>query len=1223
MYSFIAVLLLLLNSTTAIERNYSFRIIPTSLPLSQTIPSLSQLYKTWPNDKQRQELPKEIPALAVVAHNDTSHNTLMGPTIHVETGDRLQLELINDVPHTGLSLHLHGLSYDGAFQYAGSVGVGQCPLSEGNSFTYDVVVNDRPGTYWYYTSSGNFDSYDAVRGALIVHPPGSTDLVNVLNTPSSTLPLGYTTLAYSSERVLFFQDGSLDSSSARYSQHIGGVVAPPSKADGVIVATTPWHFGTTNGKLREVIKVNTNQKYKFRVINGGQHASLRFSVDGFPLTVVAVDSQPIEPFSVDQLVIHVGERFDVEIFIFGDLNDGEQFWIRADTLEPTSQGFMNGIRAILQVSSSVESTLLDEEDVLDPPQNIASTMTNGKEVATLNCHGSPGCIPITNLSPLIIQADDDKGGSKDDAAGSEVHTVDTHHLPAPQYAHLVSIDGSDLVQNELPPGAMISRTFRPEKSIHPHSMALRVDRNSSVIIIWRTTLLMDVPMHIHGHSVEVLGYQTPILNEDCTLQSCKLSEAYESKDRLLALDSIPPNQSIQKDTFVIPAGGAVATRLQTGNRSGLWMVSGQRDVHGEDGLSFVLIIGDYRIPKFDDNWPIDFPSCNTTLVNSLSSKPSCECYTDKDAPLQLQMPGKKLCSRSHLCLHDTSQASNLDSYVYDAGLNIQSGRQPRAIPDFLPTLVFVLVVLASIILVIVLPPMRRSQSTITEKEQLRDHNKVGEMLRRLSSFGIGSGVQRLKSNIDVNIESSSEETRDSILGFSVVAPSYIGTVTEQIEEEEDENESDSSNSDLGPKTLEEADLPPPPPSNKTKENRTNVSSKQTSVSLPLPPPRRLNTQISTSDFFSFRTRRRSTLSTTFERIFSQKDDDKVNSDLKENFQFVLDGFSVKGKVDISPVDESIVHQGCTWRKQLRYLFPIQLQLYSYTCINLLRIVEVVGLASLAGLIFQSVGSDNSQSIISDLSSLMIVLTVMWSFSRLFSSIVSAAEWWKSTNVVLNYRRFGLLPVFLARALVVLFCESAFPTIAVFICFPIAGLAGDLRSLANCAFLLACNNMYYISLGCALGMYASSVSHGVIAATIFTQIAIILSGVFVQLPDSLRWAQKLSPFYWTVQGLLKSVFQWSDTFECSTSSSSEISGSNQCFLEFAPLIEQYSRKDLNLAVYNDPSSDSIITEGLILTSFTLGLWLLIFLRCMFAYYKLQLYDILAIIGDFVDAILSGE
>ena len=258
MYSFIitALLLLLLNSNslaTAVERKYTFPVKATSLPLSQTIPSHSQLYKTWPNDKQRQELPKEIPSIAVVGHNDTSHNTLMGPTIHVETGDRLQLELINDVPHTGISLHLHGLSFDGAFEYAGSVGVGQCPLAEGNSFTYDVVVNDRPGTYWYYTSSGNFDSYDAVRGALIIHPPGSTDLVNVLTSPSSPLPLGYTNVAYSNERVLFFQDGSLDSSSARYSQHIGGQLPPPSKANGVVVATTPWHFGTWKVRVSIVV----------------------------------------------------------------------------------------------------------------------------------------------------------------------------------------------------------------------------------------------------------------------------------------------------------------------------------------------------------------------------------------------------------------------------------------------------------------------------------------------------------------------------------------------------------------------------------------------------------------------------------------------------------------------------------------------------------------------------------------------------------------------------------------------------------------------------------------------------------------------------------------------------------------------------------------------------------------------------------------------------------
>ena len=51
----------------------------------------------------------------------------MGPAIHVQTGDRLQLTLTNEVPLSGLSLHLHGLGLGGAFEYDGAVGVAQCP----------------------------------------------------------------------------------------------------------------------------------------------------------------------------------------------------------------------------------------------------------------------------------------------------------------------------------------------------------------------------------------------------------------------------------------------------------------------------------------------------------------------------------------------------------------------------------------------------------------------------------------------------------------------------------------------------------------------------------------------------------------------------------------------------------------------------------------------------------------------------------------------------------------------------------------------------------------------------------------------------------------------------------------------------------------------------------------------------------------------------------------
>jgi hypothetical protein len=39
------------------------------------------------------------------------------------------------------------------------------------------------------------------------------------------------------------------------------------------------------------------------------------------------------------VIVHAAERFDVEISIPADLTVGERFWIRADTLESTLQGY--------------------------------------------------------------------------------------------------------------------------------------------------------------------------------------------------------------------------------------------------------------------------------------------------------------------------------------------------------------------------------------------------------------------------------------------------------------------------------------------------------------------------------------------------------------------------------------------------------------------------------------------------------------------------------------------------------------------------------------------------------------------------------------------------------------------------------------------------------------------------------------------------------------------
>ncbi|KAL7551998.1 hypothetical protein ACHAWF_015207 [Thalassiosira exigua] len=1168
-------------SNTTTSRDYFFHVKPASIPFGeQTLPSETQIHRTWPKKRLRVDLPESI--LAVAIYSDDGGD-LIGPPIHVLSGDRLKLTLKNDVKTTGLSLHLHGLGFGGKFEYAGAVGVSQCPLAEGNQFVYDVVVADGPGTYWYHTSSGHLGldaSVDAVRGPLIVHPTGSEELVDILNGPSLA-QLGYSPLAYAAERILFLQDGFLTPAASRYTQQKGGLMPPPSKSDdGTIVATAPWQFGTCNGKLRSVIHVASNQKIKFHVINGGQHHALRFSIDGFPLTVVAADAQPVEAYTVDEIVLHVGERFDVEVFVYKDIREGERFWIRADTLESQDQGFENGIRAILRVSDP--QSIPQDEDVPDPIQDIAvQPSVRGRDRKILNCH-SLECIPITSLTPLgITQVEANN-------MDSEIHTVDTHFQPVPQHAHFVSIDDSLWVQNELPPAAMISRTFRPEKSVHPHSMALRVSRSSSIIVVWRTTLLMDVPIHLHGHVVEILDIAQPA-SHDCNIRNCRLSGAYENKARVKALDKQnPPNHAIKKDTFVIPAGGAIVTRMRTGNR-GLWMVNGQKDVHSDDGMSFVMIVGDYRIPRLDDrdDWPADFPTCNSTLVASMPLKPHCRCYVDKNAPAKRVIP--TACSRTHLCHHERSQAANLDSYVYNQGFNIQSGW--GSMPSPVSLAIFLCIVFASVALILVHSRIRSRPSKNNDKED--EPKAYGKVLRRLSLVGVRSRLpeRHTGSIVNVNIRGCSQDS--SILGLSVVPSEHIGTVEHIDEEEEEEDVKDSEEEDEGSHI--DADLPPPPPPPPPHPPEREIAGND---GPPLPFMLRINSRASSGDLFRSR---RSTTS-TFDRVFSERgidgEEDKI--DLRDAFDILLDGFSVNTKVEIAPVDK-VVHRGSPFAKQLLFILPIQWQAYFPSSVNPLRMLEVFGLATLTGAVFRSAVDDGGQAGISELSSLVLVLTTMWTFARLYAAVSSHHDWFQSIQVVFQCRRFSLMPVVSARIAIVGLCESAWPIASTFVCLAAAGLLGDARAACNVAFLLGTHNLFHVSLGAALGMFAK-VPQGIVAATIFGQVSIVISGVFSQLPDSLEWARNFSPFYWTVRGLLKSVHRWSDTYECLGGSGSDV-GANRCFVGDDPVIEQYRSRGLPVATYRSSEYD-VLTETLALVALTFGIHAIIFGRCFFAYYKVN-------------------
>lgn len=1154
-------------------RIHIFRIQESLVQLVDESDSLGSSQQ-WPED--RTNLPDRIFAAVVVADNDANEAALVGPPIHVVEGDNLNVTLQNEISN-GVSLHFHGFSYSNAFEYAGAVGVSQCPLAKGDSFVYNVAVNELPGTYWYHTESeaaGSLKEYDAVRGALIVHPKGSEMLVDRLNAP---LQSGNNPFAYDNERIVFLQDGFISSPATRYLQHAGHLLPPASKDDkGFVAATSQWDFGTCNGKLREIITVKPNQKYKFRLINGGDHFALRFSISGgLSLTVVAADSSPIEPYTVESVVLHVGERFDVELSTY-DLSEGESYWIVADTLESQLQGYQNGIRAIMRVSSN-ETVIPD--DVFGPPSSITASRSVEQGAKVLNCYHSDDCVPITSLSPLPTLSSEEESGLEFKSGGdevqegtsSEIHFVETRFQSAPLYAHFVRVDNSYWIQNEFPPAAMISRGYRPANSVHPHSVPMEVASNTTVIIVWRTTLLMDHPIHLHGHTLEILDVSHP-RRQGCELDHCELNQDYsfDMLDKIRTLDRTKQVDAVvKKDTFIIPAGGAVVTRLRTSTQ-GLWLAQGQMDVHRQDGMSFALSVGDYQIPKLDNWLPTDFPSCNTSLVQSLEMNPACECFADEEFVENER--SLHLCSRSHLCHHKFSQAANLKSYPYKKGFSIQSTTRDWQMHWMTAALIGVLsfgfVVIVTLMLTAFLPS---SQSKQDEKHKISWMKRISLLSDTANATTTTrSGVPR-RSTIDYTVPH-----RRSTVDFSVGSlfdPSYIGTV----DDDEDENDNNVARDE---ETSERDDA------HTTQNHLLHRSYSR----------RRLS---SVADSIEGR------LDRAIGSLLIERSDEGDGTDgLNQGLEIMPDGYLVKGKLVFDPCDVDTVNSNSPFLDQSGYIFRQQFRIYFSSCCNLLRLVEVGGVALLTGQVFRrDFDAEAVEATIYEMFSLVQLISITWTFTRIYSIIPLQHQWFKSIQIVHKNRRFSLPPLLFARFMVLMLCEFLWPAVFCFICFPVMGLSGDWNTICKIFLLVSLNNLCYLSLGAACAL-VSSMPYGMICATILSQISILVSGVFAVLPMThTEWLSKQSPFFWTVRGLMKCIFVWSDNYRCAHGSS-EIEGGDQCFIEDSLLIDQLERR----GIYDLSSGNGVNEECIALLIVAVCIHIFICIRCVFSFYRVDWYKL---------------
>ncbi|XP_013385769.1 L-ascorbate oxidase [Lingula anatina] len=293
----------------------------------------------------------------------TINGQFPGETIVAYNGTQLIISVTNNLEEEGVSIHWHGIVQRNTPYMDGVARITQCAINPGETFVYRFVAYP-PGTHWYHAHLGSMRT-DGLYGALIVIDPEEertrarkeTDMTLMLSdwfsTDTSTMS---SSVIWELERFAPFlqSSDSFTQSSCFYQtkQHDGtdiGVWPVQSiliNGKGTVCdATRDVTVGgyRCNNRLEEFV-VPRHKKIRIRIINGAAQYSLRVSIDSHSMTVEALDGNRIQDMEVvDYLIIHTGERYDIEVATdqyrehpIQPVNDGH-FWIRVESLEEADQ----------------------------------------------------------------------------------------------------------------------------------------------------------------------------------------------------------------------------------------------------------------------------------------------------------------------------------------------------------------------------------------------------------------------------------------------------------------------------------------------------------------------------------------------------------------------------------------------------------------------------------------------------------------------------------------------------------------------------------------------------------------------------------------------------------------------------------------------------------------------------------------------------------------------
>ncbi|KAK6995229.1 laccase-1, partial [Biomphalaria glabrata] len=545
------------------------------------------------------------------------NGTIPGPALHVRGGQRVHLHVYNRMMHETTSVHIHGQHQTGSPFSDGVPFVTQCPILPGQQFDQTFIANPE-GSFFYHSHSGP-QMTNGLYGPFIVHPRSrSKDVVD-------------------KEFILMFHDwnhewdSTMMAAKMRWGFYTKGKKHPTSKTlanihysgfifqSGLINGKGRFfdNSGSHNGAPLSLFTVTTGKKYRFRLFHPGDVYPFRVSIDGHNLLVVSSDGADLVPFEVESVIVHPGERIDV-IVTCNQTTDN--YWIRGQTLEVEHSHVAEAILNYEGAPKDTEPTTKRSECTQELPCRVFNCpflyyplgsfteCINFDQVRSVKSQR----LELTNGKPIVEYFMNFAFPGHDETPGSV------------NGRSFVDFPMAPLVQPHDPRSSCSREDCGNNKICHcPYSVSFSEgDLVQLVFVNMGAGRGWDHPIHLHGHSFQVVKIGFPVYNQssgeflnenadiDCG-QGEKSAESFcnDAKwaNRSWSLDGIPDMELDHppvKDTVVVPSGGYVVTRIKA-NNPGLWVIHCHINLHMNDGMLALLNESFTKWPAP----PSGFPRC--------------------------------------------------------------------------------------------------------------------------------------------------------------------------------------------------------------------------------------------------------------------------------------------------------------------------------------------------------------------------------------------------------------------------------------------------------------------------------------------------------------------------------------------------------------------------------------------------------------------------------------